>query len=285
MHLPLTVLFSAPDRYRLKNKLSNMEVQLYDSTWQQPPQGNYNDGGYEAADTELHAPTLKQLTLKQFLNTHARLKAHASAAAASCSIVAQVPAWGADDGRVAYSPGGGNGLGVGTRQRPRSAQPAVYTSGGKGGRPGSARGPGSGGCDVTQQPRRCYNPPPYITQQFGAHPDGFDAGGCDPHHSSTTYMGIPVAGGGAQGHARPKQQGAPAMSAWEEAATPARLRSIGSNHSAGAGGVGGGYDGYREEGEGEVELDEQAERVQQQLADAAERCQAIVAEIGMLRDI
>ncbi|KAF5832638.1 hypothetical protein DUNSADRAFT_11424 [Dunaliella salina] len=68
-------------RYRLRSRLSNMIVQVYDSTWQPEQDLDEVEAKSEPQltitpeDTAAAAPTTKELTIKQFLALHQRLKA------------------------------------------------------------------------------------------------------------------------------------------------------------------------------------------------------------------
>jgi hypothetical protein len=61
-------------RYRLRNRTSNSEVQMYDSTWGQQGAQQYQ----QPLDAAACAPAIKTLSLKQFILAHARLKAQAA---------------------------------------------------------------------------------------------------------------------------------------------------------------------------------------------------------------
>mmetsp|Transcript_8195 Transcript_8195/g.21858 ORF Transcript_8195/g.21858 Transcript_8195/m.21858 type:complete len:1248 (+) Transcript_8195:163-3906(+) len=126
-------------RYRLRSRLSNMIVQVYDSTWQ--PQLDPDEDEAESEpqltnhpeDVAAAAPTTKELTIKQFLALHLRLKAQVKEAAArrlSCrnrmgspgrrAATASARPKSAAAKSVVASQGGGLHAGP-TRQRPMSA--------------------------------------------------------------------------------------------------------------------------------------------------------------------
>ena len=329
----LAALGVAGKRYRLKDRYSNMTVQLIEEMapmqYDAHAQHTYGEEAAHGHHGHGHSPyvtdgaggggggggggnvtVLKELTLKQFLSGHSRLKQQAKRlrqAAPPPPLPPQGGGLGLTDGISAgpsgarthrpfsagpSGPGAGAGGAGGTRSRPVSAMP--YGAGAAGS-PGAAMygggGASGGGAAAAQRPVRpsSANPAYGRTPQFGgASPPGAPGGAAG--FSGLASSKRNNSGGGAGAAAPPAHYrtawgaggaGTAGNSSGGGAPLPYMVRSVSARQQ-------GVVEHEDDEGGLVVEADERGDvsrAVRQQLGGAAEYCQARRAEISRLRNM
>ncbi|KAG2490046.1 hypothetical protein HYH03_011511 [Edaphochlamys debaryana] len=295
-------------RYRLKDRLSNMTVQLVEEVPPDESEDPYGeqydayDGGYGGGVARM--AVVKELTLKQFLSGHAKLKQQAKALRASGAPPPPPQGGDAYGDHSGYNSAGGYGS-----RRPFSASPAVGGGGGSRSRPTSATY-GAGPSQAPVMPGGGYG--------SGSGARGMRPASANPSYGRTSYGGNGAGGGGytsiaayggggrptsASAHPmpRPAWQGSGSASGGYGGAAGGRPGSYGAGgngpnglpymvRSVSARGRSGHQAAYDEDPDDQsqfvIEADDRADitrAVKQQLANAAEFCKAGRQEVTRLR--